>query len=77
MTGNLGQSPSFRVMNEAIELDLEGRSPYPESSMFVDADSPVLGEKIKRAAREGYAVVLAYSDGSTEILIPQNGSAPN
>jgi hypothetical protein len=27
-------------MNEAIDLAIEGRSPYPEGSEFVDADKP-------------------------------------
>jgi hypothetical protein len=75
MTSNLEESPSFRVMREAIELDLEERSPFPERSLFVDEDSPSLGQQIKRAAADDRAVVLVSTDGSTEILVPQNGSA--
>ena len=69
-----GQSPAGKVMDEAIELDIEGCSPFPEHSMFIDEDSPHLLEEIKLAAAEGAAIVLVAADCSTEILMPQNGS---
>ncbi len=70
-----GQSPAGKVMDEAIELNLKGRSPFPEHSMFIDEDSPSLLKEIKMAAAEGAAIVLVAADCSTEILIPQNGSS--
>lgn len=65
------QSPAGRVMDEAIELAIEERSPYPEKSFFLDVDVPDLGRHIKRAADEGLAVVLVSPDGSTHTLIPE------
>jgi hypothetical protein len=60
-----GDSPAGRVMNEAIELDLEGRSPYPERASFIDADVPYLGKAIRRAVDNDMAIVLVATDGST------------
>lgn len=64
------KSPAAKVMNEAIELALEGRSPYPERAAFVDADSPTAGREIRRAADQGLAVVLVSADGVTQTLSP-------
>ncbi len=55
-------------MDEAIELDLEGQSPYPERSFFLNSDAPSLADYIKRAFDDGYSVVLVFPDGSTRIL---------
>ncbi len=66
------QSPAARVMDEAIELSIEGRSPYPDSAMFVDADSPSMRQEIKLAADEGLSVVLVAANGSTRILDPRS-----
>jgi len=63
-----GKSPSARIMAEAIELAIEGRSPYPDSATFVDADEPGAGRAIERAADEGRAVILVSADGSTRTL---------
>lgn len=68
------QSPAGKVFDEAIELALEERSPYPESAMFLDADCTFLDEEMKRAAVEGYAVVLVSADGTTEIIPPKSPS---
>jgi hypothetical protein len=62
------ESPAARVMDEAIELAIEERSPYPEKSAFINADTPSLGADIERAIDDGYAVVLVSADGSTRIL---------
>jgi hypothetical protein len=64
------KSPASRVMNEAIELTLAGRSPYPERAAFVDADSPTAGREICRAADQGLAIVLVSADGTTQTLSP-------
>jgi hypothetical protein len=63
-----GRSPAARAMDEAIELAIDGRSPYPENATFVDADAASAGEAIKNAVDEGRAVVLAFADGSTRVL---------
>ena len=67
-TSQNGDSPAGRVMDEAIELDLEGRSPYPERASFIDADAPYLGKAIRRAVDDDRAIVLVAADGSTRIL---------
>lgn len=71
MTPNTDSSPAGKVMDEAIELALEGRSPYPEKSAFIDADTAHAGHEIRRAADEGRAVVLVAADGSARILRPE------
>lgn len=65
-----GGSMASKVMDEAVELAIEERSPFPDRSFFVDADGPGLGSAILRAAGEGYAVVLVAEDGSSRILEP-------
>jgi len=64
----LEQSPASRVMDEAIELAIEERSPYPERSAFLNADSPRLGTDIRRAVDDGMAIVLVSADGSVRVL---------
>lgn len=64
------RSPAAKVMDEAIELALEGRSPFPERAAFIDADTPSAGHDIERAADEGLSVVLVSADGSTRVLKP-------
>lgn len=73
MSRQIGDSPASRVLDEAIELNLEGRSPYPEKAAFINADTPTvhLDRQIRRCAEEGRAVVLVAADGSTRILHPQ------
>jgi anti-sigma factor RsiW len=68
--GENGRSMASRIMDEAIELAIEEKSPYPERSAFIDADAPGAAKEIWRAAGEGYAVVLVASDGSTKVLQP-------
>lgn len=61
-------SPAQRIAHEAVELAIEGRSPYPADAVFIDAEEPWTGREIKRAVDEGRAVVLVYPDSSTRIL---------
>jgi hypothetical protein len=68
MSNDVRQSPAARVMDEAIELAIQERSPYPERAAFLDADSPRVGVAIKRAIDEDRAVILVSADGSTRIL---------
>lgn len=67
-----GSTEAAKVMGEAIELAIEGHSPYPERAAFVDADTPTAGREIQRAAGEGLAVVLVSGDGKISILDPAN-----
>ena len=62
------RSPAQRIAHEAIELAIEGRSPYPDNAVFIDAEEPGTGREIKKAVDEGRAVVLVYPDSSTRIL---------
>jgi hypothetical protein len=71
MSGNKTDSPAARVMDEAIELAIQERSPYPEKALFLDADEPEMGSYICRAADEGRAVVLVDPDGTTRTLLPE------
>jgi hypothetical protein len=71
MSSQGDNSPAGRVMDEAIELAIEGRSPYPEKAAFIDAGSAHAGQEIQRAADEGRAVVLVAADGSTRVLRPE------
>jgi hypothetical protein len=68
MSTNNGDSPAMRVMEEAIELAIEERSPYPDRAVFINADGPRTGAAIRRAIDEDRAVVLVSVDGSTRIL---------
>lgn len=72
MTADSKRSPAATVMAEAIDLAIEGRSPYPERAAFVDADAPSAGHDIERAADEDLAVVLVSADGSTRVLKPES-----
>jgi hypothetical protein len=55
-------------MDEAIELELDGRNPYPKRAMFLDADEPGLGRAIAQAGDEALPVVLCFADGNRRIL---------
>jgi len=65
-----GRTPAAKVMDEAIDLAIEGRSPYPERAAFIDSDTASAGYEIKRAADEGLSVVLVAEDGSRRVLVP-------
>lgn len=69
MTADSNRSSAAKLMIEAIDLSIEGRSPFPERAAFIDA--PSAGHDIKRAADEGLAVVLVSVDGSTRVLKPE------
>ena len=71
MSARADRSPAATVMNQAIELAVEGSSPYPERAAFVDADAPSAGLEIVRAVDEGLPIVLVSGDGSTRVLRPE------
>lgn len=62
------KTPAAKVMMEAIDLSIEGRSPYPDQAYFLNSDAPSLADHIKRAFDDGYSVVLVFPDGDTTIL---------
>ena len=64
------ETPATKAMNEAIELAIEGDSPYPERAAFVDADDSHAGLEIKQYADQGTPVVLVAADGSSRVLTP-------
>ncbi|HEX7290243.1 MAG TPA: hypothetical protein VF250_03860 [Conexibacter sp.] len=63
-------SPASRVMDEAIELAIQDRSPYPSRASFLDHDTPDLARWIARAFDDGAAVVLVWPDLSSRVLEP-------
>jgi hypothetical protein len=65
---NSADSPTAKVMDRAIDLAIEGNSPYPEHAAFVDTDSPHARQEISRALDEGYAVVLVSADGREWVI---------
>ncbi|MBK5219309.1 MAG: hypothetical protein JJE35_05945 [Thermoleophilia bacterium] len=71
MSTDSNHSPAAKVMDEAIDLAIEGRSPFPEKAAFIDADAPRAGHEIRDAADEGRSVVLVSADGSSRILRPE------
>ena len=71
MTMARDDSPAAKVMDEAIDLAIEGRSPYPEKAAFIDVGAPSAGRQAKRAADQGLSVVLVSADGSTRVLRPE------
>ena len=70
MASNVNPSESLtaKAMDRAIDLAIEGDSPYPEHAAFVNADSPHAGQEITRSLDEGYAVVLVSADGRERII---------
>lgn len=69
-------SPASKAFDEAIELSLEDRSPYPHFAAFIDTDSLCLEGEIEEAFEEGYSAVLVSPDGSFQVL-PPPASAPD
>jgi hypothetical protein len=65
---NRSESPTAKAMDRAIDLAIEGKSPYPRHAAFVDADAPHAGHEITRALDEGNAVVLVSADGRERIV---------
>lgn len=68
MTASNADSPAMRLMQEAIELAIQERSPYPERAVFINDDGPDTGTAIRRAIDEDRAVVLVAPDGSARIV---------
>jgi hypothetical protein len=63
-------SPASLVMDEAIELAIKGRSPYPSPALFLDSDVPDLAACIAEAFEENVSIVLVWPDLSSRVLKP-------
>jgi hypothetical protein len=61
-------SPASKAFDEAIDLAIEGRSPYPDRARFIDSDSPFLECRIDEAFESGKAAVVVSPDGSFQVL---------
>jgi hypothetical protein len=73
MTRNY-RSPASKVMNEAIELAIAEKSPYPEASKFIDAGTPYTEQEIADAFDKGLAAVVVSADGSVRIIHPESAA---
>lgn len=65
-----GRSVTSAAMDEAIDLAIEGGSPYPMRAFFLGADAPYAGKELVRAGDEGMTVVLVAEDGSSRVIEP-------
>jgi len=59
----------------AVDLAVEGKSPYPNEAAFLAADLPNLGVILAEYAKERRPVVLVYPDGEERILV-SSAAAP-
>lgn len=59
----------------AIDLAVEGSSPYPNEAAFVASDLPNLGAILAEYAKERRPVVLVYPDGEERILTSEPAAA--
>jgi hypothetical protein len=62
--------PASRLMDEAIELAIKDKSPYPSPALFLDHDAPSLADQIAEAFDENVSVVLVWPDLSARVLQP-------
>ncbi len=63
-------SPAGQALSEALDLAMEGRSPYPDKATFIDADKPETNREVKGAAREGQHAVIVSPSGRTRVMSP-------
>ncbi|MGH2975814.1 MAG: hypothetical protein ACRDLL_13235 [Solirubrobacterales bacterium] len=76
MTADPKRSPVPKVMDEAIDLAVEGHSPFPDRAAFIDADASSAGKEAMHAACQGLSVVLVAADGRTHVLAPEPDFVP-
>jgi hypothetical protein len=62
------RSEAETAFMDAIELGIRERSPFPDGSVFIDAEQPGAGVAIAQASKDGKPVVLCSSDGSRQVL---------
>ncbi|MGC1851360.1 MAG: hypothetical protein WA687_02840 [Solirubrobacterales bacterium] len=58
-------------MDEALDLAIEGKSPYPDRSTFIDADTPRTDREITAATEEGQSAVVVSANGNARVLSPE------
>lgn len=64
-------SPASRMMDVAIELAIEERSPFPQRAGFVDADTPHTEATMRKVAEKGAAVILVWPDMTSQVIEPE------
>lgn len=64
-------SPASKVMDEAVDLAIAEKSPYPERAAFINAGTAHTDGEMKWAAKDGYAVVLVSPDLGTRVVSPE------
>jgi hypothetical protein len=69
-TRRAADGPASRLMDEAIELAIKEKSPYPSPAFFLDHDAPDLARCIAEAFDERISVVLVWPDGTSRVLQP-------
>ncbi len=74
MSTDSHRSPAVQVADEAIELAIEERSPFPDRAAFINADAPHMGTEIRRALDEDMAIVIVFPDHSTRTLYAEPAS---
>lgn len=67
-------SPAAQVFSDALDLAMEDKSPFPDRSTFIDADSPKLSRAIEAANEDGQFAVVVSPDGSTRVISPRGTS---
>ncbi len=58
----------------AVDLAVEGKSPYPNEAAFLAADLLNLGANMAEYAKERRSVVLVYPDGEERILVSSSAA---
>ncbi len=69
-TKRAAERPASRLMDEAIELAIRDKSPYPSPALFLDHDAPFVTDQIAEAFDEQISVVLVWPDLSSRVLKP-------
>lgn len=69
-TKRAADRPASRLMDEAIELAVKDKSPYPSPALFLDHDAPSVADQIAEAFDEQISVILVWPDLSSRVLQP-------
>lgn len=64
-------SPASRMMDRAIELAIEERTPFPEHAGFVDADTSHVEHSMQQVAEKGASIVLVWPDMTSQVIEPE------
>lgn len=63
-------SAAGHLLYEAVDLAMEDRSPFPDRSTFIDAETPATSREIEAAIGEGQSAVVVSADGSSRVISP-------